>query len=107
MRVVSMAGPTMGCRAFVLGFVLLLALLLVRGQVLADKQPGKHDHNAAQGTTAGDHGHHQHDRWEPPPAAYKSARSSRWDDRTAIARGEPLFQTYCMICHGTDGRGTG
>jgi mono/diheme cytochrome c family protein len=94
-------------KAFVLGLMLLMALPLVRGQVVADKRPGKHDHKAPQGTTAGDHGHHQHDTWEPPPAEYAGARSTRWDDPAAIARGEPLFQTYCMVCHGTDGKGTG
>jgi mono/diheme cytochrome c family protein len=104
----------MGIKTAVLWLALLAPLLLLRGQVLADERPGKHkhDHKAPQGTTAGDHGQtmhgpHQHDTWETPPAAYASARSTRWDDAAAIARGQQLFQTYCMVCHGTDGKGTG
>jgi mono/diheme cytochrome c family protein len=105
----------MGIKTSVLRIALLVPLLLVSGQVLADKRPGKHTHDdkAPKGTTAGDHGDttqghlHQHDVWEPPPAEYASARSTRWDDAAAIARGEQLFQTYCMVCHGTDGKGTG
>lgn len=31
----------------------------------------------------------------------------RWTDATASARGKQLFQTYCMLCHGADGRGAG
>jgi mono/diheme cytochrome c family protein len=109
-REVSMEGPTMGRKASVLGLAVLMALLLVRGQGLADKRPGKHTHGdkAPHGTTAGEQGHHhQHDTWETPPPEYASARSSRWDDPAAVVRGEPLFQTYCMVCHGTDGKGTG
>ena len=105
----------MGIKPFALWLATLATLLLVGAQGFADKRPGKHTHDdkAPQGTTAGDHGqttqghHHQHDTWEPPPAEYASARSTRWDDAAAIARGEPLFQTYCVVCHGTDGRGTG
>jgi mono/diheme cytochrome c family protein len=103
----------MGRKASVLG--LLLFVLLAGGQVFADKRAGKHthDHKAPHGTTAGDHGHtmdghhHRHETWETPPAAYASARSPSWDDPRAVARGQKLFQTYCMVCHGTDGKGTG
>jgi mono/diheme cytochrome c family protein len=101
----------MGIKTSALWLALLVPLLLLRGAVLADERPGKpkHDRKAPQGATAGDHGHgpHHHDTWEPPPAAYASARSTRWDDPAAIARGQQLFQTYCMVCHGTDGKGTG
>ena len=45
--------------------------------------------------------------WETPPAEYANARSTRWSDAAAIARGEQLFQTYCLMCHGADGKGTG
>ena len=100
---------------------LLMPLLLVGAQALADERPGKHkhDHKAPQGEsaqghghTAGDHGQatdgaHQHPWWDPPPAEYANARSSRWDDAAAIARGQQLFQTYCVMCHGADGKGTG
>ena len=105
----------MGMKISVLGLVLFVLLFLIRGQVLGDKRTGKHthEHEASRGTTAGDHGHamdghhHQHDRWEIPPAEYASARSPSWDDPGAIARGQQLFQTYCMVCHGADGKGTG
>ena len=99
----------------VLGFALLLSLFPIRLQVAADQRPGKHthDHQAPHGKTAGDHGHtvdgpsHQHPWWETPPAEYANARSTRWDDLAAIARGQQLFQTYCLLCHGADGKGTG
>jgi mono/diheme cytochrome c family protein len=96
----------MGRKASVLG--LLLVVLLGSGQVLADKRPGEHTHGekAPQGQTTEGHTH-QHDSWEPPPPAYAGARSTRWDDPAAAARGEALFQTHCMVCHGTDGRGKG
>ena len=97
----------MRIKTAVLSLALLVLLSLLSGQVLADKRPGKHtrDDKASQWTTEGHT--HQHDTWEPPPAEYSSARSTRWEDAAAVARGEPLFQTYCMACHGTDGKGTG
>jgi len=107
---VDMEGFTMGLKTSVFWLALFVPLLLLRGEVLADKRPGKHTHDrkAPQGTTAGKHGHHhQHDTWESPPAAYAGSRSTRWEDPAAIARGQQLFQTYCMVCHGTDGKGTG
>jgi mono/diheme cytochrome c family protein len=52
-------------------------------------------------------GPHQHPWWETPPAEYTNARSTRWDDAVAVARGEALFRTYCLMCHGADGKGTG
>jgi mono/diheme cytochrome c family protein len=84
-------------------------------QVAADERPGKHKHGgkAAREKTAGDHRHtteghtHQHPWWEAPPAEYANARSTRWDDAAAIARGQQLFQAYCLTCHGADGKGTG
>ena len=98
----------------VLGFALLLSLFLVGTQLVADQRPGKHKHddNAPSGAKTEEHGqtmpgHHQHDKWETPPAEYANARSTRWDNAAAIARGEQLFQTYCTMCHGTDGKGTG
>src|SRR5262245_17639159 len=92
---------------------LMVSLLLVGLQVVADERPGKHRHDgtAPHGKTAGDHeytteGHtHQHPWWETPPAEYANARSTRWEDAAAIARGQELYQTYCLICHGTDGKG--
>jgi mono/diheme cytochrome c family protein len=94
---------------------LLLPLLFVGVQVFAEQRPGKHKHDekASHGKTAGDHGHtvdrpgHQHPWWETPPAEYANARSTRWGDAAAVARGQQLFQTYCILCHGIDGRGTG
>jgi mono/diheme cytochrome c family protein len=52
-------------------------------------------------------GHHRHNRWVTPPSEYADKRSTRWGDPAAIARGKQLFQTYCMVCHGADGKGTG
>ena len=93
---------------------LLMPLLLVGAQVAADQRPGKHTHDekAPHGKPTQGHGHttdgsHQHPWWDTPPAAYANARSSRWGDAAAIARGEQLFQTYCLMCHGADGKGTG
>jgi cytochrome c553 len=99
----------------ILGLALLVPLLLVGAQVAADERPGKHTHDdkAPPGKTAGDHGPtteghtHQHPWWETPPAAYANARSTRWGDGAAIARGAQLYQTYCLMCHGADGKGTG
>jgi hypothetical protein len=94
-----------GRKASVLG--LLLYMLLLSSPVLTDKRPGKHTHDekAPQGQTMGGHTH-KHDAWEPPPLEYADARSTRWDD-PAAARGEALFQTYCLVCRDADGRGTG
>jgi mono/diheme cytochrome c family protein len=95
---------------------LMLTMLALLGgfQVAADQRPGKHEHNdkAPHGkkTDAHEHtgdGSHQHPWWETPPVEYASARSNRWGDAAAVARGEQLFQTYCLMCHGTDGKGTG
>ena len=96
-------------------WVAILVLLLLLGvQGGADQRPGKHTHadKAPHGKTAGDQGHptdgtHQHPWWEPPPADYANARSTRWDDAAAVARGAQLYQTYCLMCHGADGKGTG
>jgi mono/diheme cytochrome c family protein len=87
---------------------LLLFVLLVSGRVLAGTRPGKHprDGKAPQGQTTEGHTH-KHDTWEPPPPEYAGARSTRWDDPAAARRGEALFQTHCMVCHGPDGRGKG
>jgi hypothetical protein len=73
-RHVSLEGLTMRIKTAVLWFLLLVPLLLLGGQVLADKRPGKHTHapKAPHGTTAGDHGHHhQHDMWETPPLSMR------------------------------------
>jgi len=86
-------------KALVLGLFLLMALLPVREEGFADTRPGKHAHTEEHT--------HQHDTWETPPPTYAGAQSTRWGDSAAVTRGEPLFQTYCMVCHGTDGKGTG
>lgn len=105
----------MGYKTFVLWLVLCLPLLGVTTHVSADQRPGKHthDHKTPHGASSAGHGHaghehhHQHDVWEPPPAEYANARSTRWDDADAIARGQELFTTHCRLCHGADGKGTG
>jgi mono/diheme cytochrome c family protein len=99
---------TVGEQVAVLGLLLLTAFFLVRGAVRADTRPGKHTHekDTSAGQSAGGHTH-QHDTWESPPPEYVSARSTRWDDPAAARRGEALFQTHCMVCHGADGRGQG
>jgi mono/diheme cytochrome c family protein len=93
---------------------LMVSLLLVGYQVAADERPGKHKHDdkAPHGKPAEGHAHtmdgpHQHPWWEMPPAEYANARSTRWGDAAAIARGQQLYQTYCLMCHGADGKGTG
>jgi mono/diheme cytochrome c family protein len=93
---------------------LMVSLLLVGCQVAADERPGKrkHDDKAPHGKPAEGHEHtmdgpHQHPWWETPPAEYANARSTRWGDAAAIARGQRLYQTYCLMCHGADGKGTG
>jgi hypothetical protein len=91
-------GATMRIRTSVLWLAVLVPWLLLRGQGLADQRPGQLTH---EGQT------HKHDRWEVPPAAYADARSTRWGDPAAVARGEPLFQTHCLVCHGADGKGRG
>lgn len=104
----------MAIKTSVSWLALLMSVLFVGAQVAADERPGKHKHDdkAPHGKTAGDQGHtmdgsHQHPWWETPPAEYANARSTRWDDAAAVARGQQLFQTYCMLCHGADGKGTG
>jgi mono/diheme cytochrome c family protein len=94
---------------------LMGSLLCMWTQVAADERPGQHKHNdtSRHEQRTGEHGQtteghiHQHPWWETPPAAYANARSTRWDDAAAIARGQQLFQTYCLTCHGADGKGTG
>jgi mono/diheme cytochrome c family protein len=98
----------MAFKAFVPGLLLLMALVFVWSQGLADTRPGKHTHDGKAPARQTVDGHtHQHDKWESPPPEYASARSTRWADPAAARRGEPLFQTHCMVCHGTDGRGMG
>jgi mono/diheme cytochrome c family protein len=75
-------------------------------QTAAVQQPSRLPHGQQHGAAEAP-GHHSHDRWESPPPAYASLRSSLWADAAAIARGKQLFQTYCTVCHGADGRGTG
>jgi mono/diheme cytochrome c family protein len=91
---------------------LLVSLLLVGAQVTADERPGKHKDKVPHGKPVEGQGHpldgpHQHPWWETPPAEYANARSTRWGDAAAIARGQQLYQTYCLMCHGADGKGTG
>jgi mono/diheme cytochrome c family protein len=110
-----MKGAAMMHKTSVLWFALFLPLLLVGTQLSADQRPGKHTHDdkGPSGAKIEERGqtlhtqHHQHDKWETPPTEYANARSTRWDDAVAIARGAQIFQTYCTMCHGADGKGTG
>lgn len=111
-----------------LTYSLITGLTLMMFAPLPMAAPGSPGHHHGQGDPHGAHNHgetstqtgataphghmmhgqhHQHDTWETPPPAYASKRSTRWADPAASARGEQLFQTYCMVCHGTDGKGTG
>jgi mono/diheme cytochrome c family protein len=99
---------TMKMRTSVLWLALFVLWLLLSGQGLADQRDGKHTHDDKTRHGHTEQGHlHQHDSWEAPPAAYAGARSTRWDDPAAVARGELLFQTHCTVCHGADGQGKG
>jgi hypothetical protein len=57
---VSMEGFTMGRKTSILGLTMLVPLLLLRDEVLADERTSNptHDSRAQHGTDAGDHGHH-------------------------------------------------
>jgi mono/diheme cytochrome c family protein len=109
-----MEDALMGHRTTILGLALLLSLFFGHPWLSADPGRGKHAHSdkAPHGKTAEDPKHtqggpHQHPWWDTPPAAYAHARSTRWDDAAAIARGKQLYQTYCTLCHGADGKGAG
>src|SRR5262245_5966247 len=91
--------------------VLLIPLFLVGAHVRADDRPGKHKHDqkVPHGKTAGDQARttegqtHQHPWWETPPAEYANARSTRWGDAAAIARGRQGGGGGGGGCHGADG----
>ena len=44
--------------------------------------------------------------WSAPPEAAKRANPVP-ADKTSISRGENLFSTYCISCHGPGGKGDG
>ena len=54
-----------------------------------------------QSKTSPSHGH-----WSAPPEAVKRANPVP-RDLTSIERGKNLFKTYCIACHGPQGRGDG
>ena len=48
----------------------------------------------------------RHGHWSAPPEAAKRANPIP-ADQTSISRGENLFSTYCISCHGPGGKGDG
>lgn len=103
-------------RYYQYGLAVVLALGLISTMATADAKHGQHDDHPHKGKKAvatdarddhGHHGTHRHLGWETPPPEYAGKRSTRWTDAAAITRGKPIFQTNCLSCHGTDGRGTG
>ncbi len=69
------------------------------------REEPEHPEKGADGTMQP--GHHRHRSWVAPPAAYANKRSTHWADLAAIARGKKIYQQYCQVCHGADGKGTG
>ena len=88
---------------------LLIPLLIIGPQGLqADDRPGKHKHDGKtpSGKTAGIRGRRRRDRptntpgGNTPGSITATAHSTRWGDAAAIARGQQLYQTNCLMCHG-------
>ena len=48
----------------------------------------------------------RHGHWSAPPEAVKRPNPIP-RDQTSTARGKNLFKTYCIVCHGPEGRGDG
>jgi hypothetical protein len=74
-------GTTMRIRTSVLGLVLLVPWLLLRGQGLADQRPGQHTH---EGQT------YKYDTWEKPPSRMRTpgTGSTSTPRRPRPARGD-------------------
>ena len=58
-------------------------------------------HEKVQSKTPPRYGH-----WSAPPEAVKRANPIL-ADQTSISRGENLFSSYCISCHGPGGKGDG
>ena len=58
-------------------------------------------HEEVRPKTSSRHGH-----WSAPPEAVKRTNPIA-HDQTSIKRGKNLFKTYCISCHGPEGRGDG
>ena len=58
-------------------------------------------HEKVQSNTSPSLGH-----WSAPPEAVKRANPIP-RDQTSIERGKNMFKTYCIACHGSEGRGDG
>lgn len=90
---------------WVLGSSLAVLLSVAASGMLPAVAQHEH-HHPSEPAGQGHHDTHRHREWLAPPHPYAAKASQRWGDAGAIARGRPLYDTHCAVCHGADGRGT-